>query len=55
MPRLDRGIFFLAAEEDPRIKSGGDERGRMPQLARCIFFLATEEDPRIKSGGDEHC
>jgi hypothetical protein len=25
MPWLDHGIFFLAAKEDPRIKSGGDE------------------------------
>jgi hypothetical protein len=25
MPGLDPGIFFMATEEDPRIKSGGDE------------------------------
>jgi hypothetical protein len=30
MPWLDHGILFLAAEEDPRIKSGGDEKGGNP-------------------------
>ena len=49
----------FAAKEDPRIKSGGDEKGNgrhtliMPWLDHGILFLAAEEDPRIKSGGDE--
>lgn len=39
MPRLDRGILFMASKEDPPIKSGGDEREM--------------QDPRDKPGGGE--
>jgi hypothetical protein len=55
MPRLDRGILFVAAKKIARSEAGNDEKvGEvagdglplivMPRLGRGIFFVAARED-----------
>jgi hypothetical protein len=59
MPWLDHGIFFVAAKEDPRIKSGGDERGRSQiacfpiqvTIPVTVQFIATRQFKQ-RRGGD---
>jgi hypothetical protein len=52
MPWLDHGIFFVAAKEDPRIKSGGDEKKRpQPGVPVTVQFIATRQFKQ-RRGGD---